>query len=550
MDTSLNFIEEIVEQDIVNNVYPGGIATRFPPEPNGYLHIGHAKSICLNFGLALKYNGKVNLRFDDTNPEAEDSRYVDAIREDIRWLGFEWHNEFYASDYFETLYGFAVELIKKGLAYVDDSTPEEIARDKGTPQIAGVPNPYRNRSVDENLRLFTAMRDGQFADGEKVLRAKIDLTSDNMHMRDPIMYRIKHTPHHRTGTKWCIYPLYDFAHGQSDAIEHITHSTCTLEFVAHRPLYNWFIAVLGLFPSKQIEFARLNLAYTVMSKRKLLLLIESHLVDGWDDPRLPTLAGLRRRGYTPAAIRDFCERIGVSKRDNMTEVDLLEFCIREDLNRSAQRRIAVLRPLKIIVTNFDEATTEYMTFENFPGQDSGSTREVPFTRELWIEQDDFRENPEKNYFRLALGKMVRLKGAYVIVCDEVRKDDHGHITELHCRYFPETRSGSDRSDLKVKGTIHWLSVAHAIPAEIRLYERLFNIENPQEHGDTFTDHVNKNSKLVLQNAYVEPVLAQPAQPNGPVQFIRLGYFIKDSDSAPGSLVFNRTVDLRDGGKKG
>lgn len=550
MDGSQNFIEEIIEQDLVNKVHREGIATRFPPEPNGYLHIGHAKSICLNFGLALKYKGKVNLRFDDTNPEAEDSRYVDAIREDIRWLGFEWHDEFYASDYFETLYGFAVHLIKKRLAYVDDSTPEEIARQKGTPQIAGIANQYRDRPVDENLLLFKAMKDGQFADGDKVLRAKIDLTSDNMHMRDPIMYRIKHTPHHRTGTKWCIYPLYDFAHGQSDAIEHISHSTCTLEFVAHRPLYNWFIAELGLFPSKQIEFARLNLAYTVMSKRKLLQLIEHHVVDGWDDPRLPTIAGLRRRGYTPAAIRDFCERIGVSKRDNLTEAGLLEFCIREDLNRSAQRRIAVLRPLKIILTNYDEATVEYMTLENFPGQDSGSTRELPFTRELWIERDDFKENPEKNYFRLALGKMVRLKGAYVIVCDGMMKDDRGNITELHGRYFPETRSGSDRSDFKVKGTIHWLSVARAVPAEIRLYERLFTIENPQEQGNNFTDHVNKNSKLVLQNAYVEPDLAERTQPNVPFQFIRLGYFIKDRDSTSGRLVFNRTVNLKDGGKKG
>lgn len=388
MDESLNFVEEIIEKDILDQIYKEGISTRFPPEPNGYLHLGHAKSICLNFGLALKYRGSVNLRFDDTNPEQENSCYADAIRKDIRWLGFDWQNEFYASDYFDTLYGFAIKLIKKGLAYVDDSTPEEIAQQKGTPLIPGVANQYRERSVNENLVLFEAMKLGQFGDGDKVLRAKIDMGAANMHMRDPIMYRIKHAPHHRTGKKWCIYPLYDFAHGQSDAIEHISHSTCTLEFLAHRQLYNWFISQLELFPSKQIEFARLNLAYTIMSKRKLQQLVENGLVDGWDDPRLPTIAGLRRRGYTPRAIRDFCKRIGVAKRDTITDYNLLEFCVREDLNQSAQRRIAILRPLKVIITNYDEAAIEYISLENLPGDVNKGSRKVPFGRYLWIEEDD------------------------------------------------------------------------------------------------------------------------------------------------------------------
>jgi glutaminyl-tRNA synthetase len=549
MEESLNFVEVIIEEDIRDQVYGDGIATRFPPEPNGYLHLGHAKSICLNFGLALKYQGQVNLRFDDTNPERENSSYIAAIKEDIRWLGFEWQNEHYASDYFETLYGFAIELIQSGLAYVDDSTSEEIAEQKGTPQIPGIANRYRERSVDENLHLFEAMKLGKFSDGEKVLRAKIDMAAANMHMRDPIMYRVKHTPHHRTGNTWCIYPMYDFAHGQSDAIEHITHSTCTLEFVAHRPLYNWFIQQLGLFPSKQIEFARLNLAYTIMSKRKLQQLVEKGLVDGWDDPRLPTIAGLRRRGYTPNAIREFCERIGVAKRDAITDYSLLEFCIREDLNQSVQRRIAVLKPLKVIITNYEEAEMEYITMENLPGDESKGSRKLPFTKELWIEQDDFMEHPDKNYFRLTFGGAVRLKGAYIISCEHLVKDEHGNVAELHCRYFPESKSGSDRSNIKVKSTIHWLSVPFAVPAEVRLYGKLFNVEDPGQTGGDFLNHFNSDSTQVLQNAYVENHLMEGDGAEVHFQFVRLGYFIKDKHSTEDHLIFNRTVDLKDGWKK-
>ena len=549
MEESLNFIEAIIEKDIDNQVYDEGIVTRFPPEPNGYLHLGHAKSICLNFGLASKYKGRVNLRFDDTNPEREDISYIDAIKEDIRWLGFEWNNEFYASDYFETLYGFAIELIRKGLAYVDDSTPEEIAQQKGTPRTPGIASRYRERSVDENLQLFGAMKLGQFKDGDKVLRAKIDMAAANMHMRDPIMYRIRHIPHHRTGRQWCIYPMYDFAHGQSDAIEHISHSTCTLEFVAHRPLYNWFIAQLKLFPSKQVEFARLNLAYTVMSKRKLQQLVERSLVDGWDDPRLPTIAGLRRRGFTARAIRDFCHRIGVAKRDTITDYNLLEFCVREDLNQTAQRRIAVLRPLKVILTNYPAGHTEYIDLENFSGAETQGTRKVPFSRELWIEQDDFMEHPAKNYFRLTTGGAVRLKGAYIIVCEQIVKDERGHVTELHCKYFPETRSGHQQHNIKVKSTIHWLSVPFAVSAEIRLYNKLFSVEDPGQTGNDFIHHFNEGSIEVLQNAYVENDLATASQLDMHYQFIRLGYFIKEKNSKPGHLIFNRTVDLKERWKK-
>ena len=549
MNGTLNFVEAIIEEDILNRAYSEGIATRFPPEPNGYLHLGHAKSICLNFGLASKYKGRVNLRFDDTNAEQENSGYVDAIKKDIKWLGFEWQNEFYASDYFETLYGFAITLIKKDLAYVDDSTSEEIAQQKGTPQAPGVANRYRERSVDENLHLFEAMKLGQFEDGDKVLRAKIDMGAANMHMRDPIMYRIKHTPHHRTGKKWCIYPLYDFAHGQSDTIEHISHSTCTLEFVAHRQLYNWFITELELFPSKQIEFARLNLAYTVMSKRKLQQLVEKGLVDGWDDPRLPTIAGLRRRGYTPNAIRDFCERIGVAKRDTITDHNLLEFCVREDLNQSAQRRVAVLRPLKVVLTNYEEAATEHIILENLPGQEGKGSREVPFGRELWIEQDDFMEHPTKNYFRLTLGGTVRLKGAYIILCEHIVKDEHGNIIELHCKYFPETKSGNHQSNFKVKSTIHWLSIPFAVPAEIRLYDKLFNVEDPNQLGGDFINHFNEKSIQVLQNGYVQTDLVAENHLDLHYQFIRLGYFIKDKNSTADHLIFNRTVDLKKAGRK-
>lgn len=549
MTASLNFIEAIIEQDIANQVYSKGIVTRFPPEPNGYLHLGHAKSICLNFSLAFKYKGRVNLRFDDTNPERENSHYIDAIKEDIKWLGFEWDDEFYASDYFKTLYGFAIALIKKGLAYVDDSTPDEIARQRGPFGIQGVPSRYRERPADENLRLFEAMKLGQFKDGEKVLRAKIDMGADNIHMRDPIMYRIKHMPHHRTGNTWCIYPLYDFAHGQSDAIEHVSHSTCTLEFVAHRELYNWFITQLNLFPSKQIEFARLNLAYTIISKRNLQQLIEKGFVDGWDDPRLPTIAGLRRRGYTPNAIRDFCERIGVARRDTVTDDRLLEFCVREDLNRSARRRVAVMRPLKVILTNYKTSAIEYINLENLPGGGTGDNRKVPFGRTLWIEQDDFMENPSKDFFRLTLGGMVRLKGAYIIRCEHIVKDRQGKIAELHCKYFPESKSGMQQSSFKVKSTIHWLSIPFSVPAEIRLYGKLFNVQNPDQPGGGFLHYFNEKSIEVLQNAYVEKDLAAEDDLDIHYQFIRLGYFIKDKHSTADHLIFNRTVELKENRKK-
>ena len=546
-DTS-NFIEAIIQEDILQKTYKEGIATRFPPEPNGYLHLGHAKSICLNFGMAKKYKGKVNLRFDDTNPERENSHYIEAIKEDIRWLGFEWDKEFYASDYFEVLYQWAVQLIKRGLAYVDDSTAEEISIQKGTPQRAGVNNQYRERSVEENLILFEAMKLGQYPNGDKVLRAKIDMSASNMHMRDPIMYRIKHTPHHRTGKKWCIYPMYDFAHGQSDAIEHITHSTCTLEFVAHRQLYDWFITELKLFPSKQIEFARLNLGYTVMSKRKLEQLIENGLVKGWDDPRLPTIAGMRRRGYTPHSIQDFCERIGIAKRNTITDQSLLEFCVREDLNRVAQRRMAVVKPLKVILTNYEQGATEYIILENLPGDEHKGTRAVPFSRELWIEQDDFMEHPSKNFFRLSPGGRVRLKGAYIIECERLVKNRQGDIMELHCKYFPETKSGH-QTNMKIRSTIQWLSIASSLPAEIRFFDKLFTVEDPSQLGDDFIKHFNEKSIEVFPNAYVESDLASEKHSDSHFQFMRLGYFIKDPSSTPDHLIFNRTVELKDDRKK-
>ena len=478
-EKSLNFIEEIVEEDIASGKHNGRVLTRFPPEPNGYLHIGHAKSICLNFGLALKYGGKTNLRFDDTNPSKEETEYVESIKADVQWLGFEWAKELYASDYFDHLYNFATELIKKGLAYVDDSTADEIAAQKGTPTEPGTPNQYRGRSIDENLQLFANMKAGRFPDGAKVLRAKFDLAAPNMHLRDPLIYRIKHTPHHRTGDKWCIYPMYDFAHGQSDAIEEVTHSICTLEFIPHRPLYDWFIEQLGIFPSKQYEFARLNLNYTVMSKRKLLQLVEDGHVEGWDDPRMPTISGLRRRGYTPASIRDFCERIGVAKRENMIDVSLLEFCIREGLNKTAWRRMAVLDPIKMVITSYPEGQVETMFSENNPEVEDGEGgRNIPFSRELWIEREDFMEEPPKKFFRLGVGLSVRLKSAYIVTCHSFTKDENGNVTEIHCTHLPESRSGNDTSELKVKGTIHWVSVAHAKTAEVRLYDRLFKSRRP------------------------------------------------------------------------
>ncbi len=546
-EKSLNFIEEIIEEDLKNGKY-STIHTRFPPEPNGYLHIGHAKSICLNFGLAITYGGKTNLRFDDTNPVTEDTEYVESIMEDVRWLGFQWSNVFYASDYFGQLYAFAVELIKKGLAYVDDSTAEEIAAFKGTPTEPGKPTPYRSRSIEENLQLFGEMKAGKYRDGEKVLRAKLDLASPNMHMRDPIMYRIKHAHHHRTGDAWCIYPMYDFAHGQSDSIEGITHSICTLEFEVHRPLYEWYIAQLNIFPSHQYEFARLNLNYTVMSKRKLLRLVNEGFVDGWDDPRMPTISALRRRGYTPASIRNFCDRIGVQRRENVIDVGLLEFCIREDLNKTALRRMAVLDPVKLVITNYPEGQTEELLSENNPeAEDGGGQRSIPFSRELWIEREDFMEVPAKKWFRLAPGAMVRLKSAYIIKCERVEKNANGEVETIYCSYIPESKSGQDSSGVSVKGTIHWVSVPHAVKAEVRLYDRLFSHENPGAE-DNFTELINPSSLQIIENAYLEPALADAKLHEG-YQFIRKGYFCLDNKlSTSDKPIFNRTVTLKDSWK--
>ena len=544
-EKSLNFIEEIIEEDLRNGKNDGRVLTRFPPEPNGYLHIGHAKSICLNFALAQKYNGKTNLRFDDTNPVTEDVEYVDSIKRDIQWLGFQWAEELYTSDYFDTLYSYAVDLIKKGLAYVDDSTAEEIAAAKGTPTEPGTPTPARSRSIEENLQLFEEMRDGKYKDGEKVLRAKIDLASPNMHMRDPIIYRIKHAHHHRTGDKWCIYPMYDFAHGQSDSIEKITHSVCTLEFIPHRPLYDWLIDKLEIFPSKQYEFARLNLNYTVMSKRKLLQLVNEKFVEGWDDPRMPTISGLRRRGYTPASIRNFCERIGIQKRENMIDVSLLEFCIREDLNKTAWRRMAVLDPIKLIITNYPEGQVEELNGENNPEVEGGEgSRTIPFSKELWIEREDFMEDAPKKFFRLGPGLSVRLKHGYIVTCTDFKKDEQGNVTEVYCEYAPNSKSGEDTSGMKVKGTIHWVSVQHAKEAEVRLYDRLFHDENPAAAED-FKSSINKDSLQIIEKAYIEPDLANAEVGKG-YQFIRLGYFTPDNKlSTAEKPVFNRTVTLKD-----
>ncbi len=543
-ERSLNFLEQIVEEDIAKGVNGGRVLTRFPPEPNGYLHIGHAKSICLNFGLAQKYNGQTNLRFDDTNPVTEDTEYVDSIKADIKWLGFEWKDELYASDYFEQLYQFAVQLIQKGLAYVDDSSAEQIAAMKGTPTEPGKDSPFRSRSVEENLRLFEEMRNGVYKDGEKVLRVKGDMASPNMHMRDPLMYRIKHAHHHRTGDKWCIYPMYDFAHGQSDSIEHITHSICTLEFVPHRPLYDWFIEKLEIFPSHQYEFARLNLNYTVTSKRKLKQLVQEGIVRGWDDPRMPTISALRRRGFTPASIRAFCERVGVQKRDNIIEVSLLEYFIREELNRTANRVMAVLDPVKLVITNYPEGQVEELSAENNPEDPSAGHRIVPFSNTLYIEREDFMENAPKKFFRLAPGQMVRLKYAYIIKCDSFDKDADGNITTIYCSYLPESRSGGDASGLTVKGTIHWVSAAQAATAEVRLYDRLFKVDNPNNEEGDFKDYINPNSLQVIENAFIEPSLTS-AKPGDRFQFLRKGYFVADPDSTPEKLVFNRTVTLKD-----
>ena len=541
-ERSLNFIEEIIDNDLKEGKYDS-IVTRFPPEPNGYLHLGHASSICLNFGLTQKFKGYTNLRFDDTNPSTEETEYVDNIKEDIKWLGFEWKNEFYASDYFDKLYAFATTLIKNNLAYVDDSTSDQIANEKGTPTQPGVNSAFRDRTVDENLALFADMKSGKYPDGAKVLRAKIDMASSNMLMRDPIIYRIKHAHHHRTGDNWCIYPMYDFAHGQSDSIENITHSICTLEFVPHRELYDWLIEQLNIYPSHQYEFARRNISYTVMSKRKLLQLVNEGVVDGWNDPRMPTISGLRRRGYTPESIRDFCDRIGIAKRENLVDIGLLEFCLREHLNKVAVRRMVVLDPLKVTITNFQEGT-EILQSEDNPEAIPHTYHDIPFSKEIYIEREDFMEDAPKKFFRLAPGKMVRLKAAYIIQCDEVAKDEQGNITELKCTYFPDSRSGSDTSGIVVKGTLHWVSVAHAKEVEIRMYDRLFTEEHLDGAEGDFKDYINPHSLDIIAKAYAEPALAD-ATITDRFQFLRKGYFCLDSNSTADKLIFNRTVTLKD-----
>ncbi|CAN1520769.1 GlnS Glutamyl- and glutaminyl-tRNA synthetases [Spirosomataceae bacterium] len=547
-ERSLNFVEEIVEADLKSGKHNGRLLTRFPPEPNGYLHIGHAKSICLNFGLAQKYGGGTNLRFDDTNPVTEDTEYVDSIKNDLRWLGFSWTNEMYASDYFDQLFKYAKKLITKGLAYVDDNSAEEMAIQKGTPTAAGQESPYRSRTVEENLSLFDGMAHGDFAEGSRVLRAKIDMTSSNMLMRDPIIYRIKFAEHHRTADKWCIYPMYDFAHGQSDSIEGITHSICTLEFVSHRELYDWFLEQLEIFPSKQYEFARLNLTYTVMSKRKLLQLVNEGHVTAWDDPRMPTISGMRRRGYTPKSIVDFCDRIGIQKRDNLIDVSLLEFFVREDLNKTSTRVMAVFDPLKVVITNLPDGVVEPCSLENNPEDTESGHRLVNFTKEIYIEQGDFMKEPPAKYFRLSPGNMVRLKGAYIIKCDEVIENEDGSIKELHCSYVPSSKSGADESGIKVKGVIQWVSASEGIKSEIRIYDRLFKVEDPTSEEGDFKDYINENSLEVL-TAYVEPILKESKQGDR-YQFMRNGYFVPDTDSSAENLIFNKTVGLKEGFKIG
>ena len=542
-----NFVRDIVLDDLKTNKYQGRVHTRFPPEPNGYLHIGHAKSICLNFGLAQEFGGLTNLRFDDTNPEKEEQEYVDSIIEDARWLGADWGDRmFYASDYFDQLHAWAVQLIKAGKAYVDDLDAEQVRQYRGSLTGPGKESPYRNRSIEENLDLFERMRQGEFPDGSRTLRARIDMASPNLNMRDPVMYRILHASHHRTGDKWCIYPMYDFAHGQSDSLEQITHSICTLEFEDHRPLYNWFIQQLGIFPSQQIEFDRLNLTYTLLSKRKLLQLVQEGRVRGWDDPRMPTISGIRRRGYTPEAIRNFCAAIGVSKTNGIIDLAMLEHFVRDDLNARAPRVMAVLRPLKVVIDNYPEGQVEELEAVNNPEDSSAGTRKVPFSHVLYIEQDDFREDPPKKFFRLFPGQEVRLRGGYFITCTGVVKNEAGEVVEVHCAYDPETRSGNAPDGRKVKATIHWVSAEHAIDAEVRLYENLFLKEDPNDipEGHDFTENLNPNSLEIVSHAKLEPSLAN-AKPGDRYQFERLGYFCADLDSKPGALVFNRTVPLRD-----
>ena len=542
----MNFIEEIIEKDLLEKKNDARVHTRFPPEPNGFLHIGHAKSICLNFGLAEKYNGKCNLRFDDTNPIKEEQKYIDAIKEDIQWLGFKWDGEYYASDYFTQLYEWAEKLIMMGLAYVDEQTQEEISKNRGVPTKPGIESPYRNRTKEENLALFRRMKAGEFADGSKVLRAKIDMASPNMHLRDPIMYRILHAEHHRTGNQWVIYPMYDYAHGQSDSIEGITHSLCTLEFEVHRPLYDWFCKALDIHHPQQIEFARLNLNYTVMSKRKLLQLVERGFVNGWDDPRMPTISGLRRRGYTPQSIRNFADIVGIAKRDNLIDINLLEFCAREDLNKEAQRVMTVIDPVKLIIDNYPENQTEILQATNNPEKPETGTRDIPFSRELWIERADFKEEADKKFYRLTIGREVRLKYAYIITCTHVVKDENGEIIEIHADYFPETKSGRTESNRKVKATIHWLSVAHTMKAEIRLFDKLFTVPEPEQvasdEDKEFTDYVNPNSLIVKEGFIEESLQLENAAKN--YQFERIGYFCIDPNSSENQIIFNKTVNLK------
>jgi glutaminyl-tRNA synthetase len=541
-----NFIRDIIVEDLRTNKYGGRVHTRFPPEPNGYLHVGHAKSIHLNFGLAREFGGKCNLRFDDTNPSKEETEYVDSIIEDVRWLGGEWANIYYASDYFDQLYAWAVQLIKSGKAYVCDLTAEEVRKTRGTLTEPGQESPYRDRSVEESLALFERMRAGEFPDGSHTVRAKIDMASPNLNLRDPVMYRILHAEHHRTGKKWCIYPMYDFAHGESDSIEKITHSICTLEFEDHRPLYDWYVEQLGIYHPQQIEFDRLNLTYTLLSKRKLLSLVQNGLVRGWDDPRMPTISGMRRRGYPPEAIRNFCKRIGVSKTNGSTELSLLEYFVRDDLNKRAVRVMGVIKPLRVVIDNYPDGHVEQMEAVNNPEDANAGTRQVPFSRVLYIEQDDFREDPPKQYFRLSPGREVRLRYGYFITCTGVVKNDKGEVIEVHCTYDPATRGGNAPDGRKVKATIHWVSAAHAVDAEVRIYETLFSKEDPNDvpEGGDFTDNLNPNSLEILAQSKVEPSLAG-APPGSRYQFERLGYFCVDPDSSPEKLVFNRTVSLKD-----
>ena len=548
---SLNFIEQMIEEDIANGKHGGRVHTRFPPEPNGYLHIGHTKALCISFETAQKYGGKTNLRFDDTNPSTEETHYVEAIKKDIKWLGFEWNGEArYASDYFPQLYAFAVDLIKKGLAYVDDLSPAEMAEQKGTPTKPGVNSPNRDRSVEENFDLFERMKKGEYPDGSMVLRAKVDMTSPNMLMRDPIMYRIKHEKHHRTGDEWVIYPMYDFTHGQSDAIEEITHSLCSLEFIHHRPLYDWFIENLGIFPSKQTEFARMNVTYMITSKRKLLKLVQEGLVNGWDDPRMPTISGMRRRGYPPMALRTFCRKAGVAKRENLIDVGLLEFCVRQELNKTTNRMMAVLDPVKVVITNYPEDKTEDLILINNPEDESAGKRVLPFSREIYIERADFREDPPspKKFYRLGPERNVRLKGAYIIRGESFVKDENGVITEIHATYFRDSKSGEDTSGVKAKGVLHWVSVPHAEVIEVRNYDRLFTDETPTNHEEKdFLEFFNTESLKTI-TAYGEPALAK-VKPGTSLQFMRIGYFCCDPDSSADKMVFNKTVSLRDGFKK-